>query len=484
MAASTPDPSRPLTKALKVRHLIFLAVGGTIASGFYLASGGAISLAGPAVLITYVIAGLVTIGVMSCLAELSVQGYSAAGFAKYAKDMFGPLIGFLTGWNYWLAWVPGLSAEAIAVGTYLHAFSFFSAYPIWSIALVVLVLDTGVNLIGVLTMGNYELTLSAIKIAVLVIFALVGVAAILGIGMNPVGLSNYTSQGGFFPLGVGGLFTSFLLVFYAYTGIELVSVSSEESLHPERDVPRALIGGAAIVMVVFVSVIAVLLALSSWKTLGTSSSPLIDSLNRIGQPQIASLMTLGIVIASISAIDAGIYVSSRLLFAFARDGYFPKVFARVNAKRKVPVVATITCSSAMFVMVLLEIVAPQYAFVFLGSLATLGFMWAWTIIPVMLIVWRRRLGPEKVRTLKWKVPGYPITPIACILLVGVAIVAPIFQNTPGLFGISGGAMPVVAGAVWVAIWSVYYLTIGRSLRAKHLAAHPDSEDMPAILVNN
>lgn len=466
-----------------MRHLIFLAVGGTIASGFYLASGGAISLAGPAVIITYVLVGLVAIGVMSCLAELSVQGYSAAGFAKYAKDMFGPLVGFLTGWNYWLAWVPGLAAEAIAVGTYLHAFTIFQPYPIWTIAGAVLVIDTAINLIGVLTMGNYALTLSAIKIAVLTIFALVGVAAIVGIGMTPVGLAHYTDQGGFFPLGVGGLFTSFLLVFYAYTGLELVSVSSEESLHPEKDVPRALIGSAAIVMAIFVSVITVLLALSSWKTLGTSSSPLIDALNGIHQPVIANLMTLGIVIASISAIDAGIYVSSRLLFAFARDGYFPKVFARVNPKRKVPVVATVTCTVSMFVLIILEILYPSYAFVFLGSLATLGFMWAWTIIPVMLIVWRFRLGPEKVRALKWKVPLYPFTPIACIVLVGVAIIAPLFQNTPGLFGISGGAMPVVAGALWVAVWTVYYLTIGRRLRAKHLAEHPDSEDMPSLLTN-
>jgi amino acid permease len=99
----------------------------------------------------------------------------------------------------------------------------------------------------------------------------------------------------------------------------------------------------------------------------------------------------------------------------------------------------------------------------------------------MLIVWRTRLGAEKVRNLKWKMPFYPFIPIACILLVGIAIIAPIFQNTPGLWGISGGALPVVAGAVWVAIWTVYYMTIAKRLRAKHLLEHPDAEDMPAIV---
>jgi L-asparagine transporter-like permease len=482
MATSPPDGSQSLHKALHVRHLIFIAVGGTIASGFYLASGGAIALAGPGVIITYILGGLLTMAVMSCLAELSVHGYTASGFAKYAANMFGPLVGFLTAWNYWLAWIPGLGAEGIAVATYLRTFAIFHPYPIWLIALVIFVIDGAINLVGVLTMGNYEFTLSGLKIATLVLFAVVGFAGIIGIGIPAVGFDQYTSQGGFLPLGAAGIFTSFLLVIYAYTGCELISVSSEESVHPERDVPRALIGSAAIVTAIFVGVIGVLLALQSWKVVGTSSSPLIDAMNAIHQGFIAKVLTLGLVLASISAIDAAIYVSSRLLFSLSRDGYFPKVFAKLHPTRKVPILATVVCVSAMYLCVLLDVVSPTNAFVLLGSVTTLGFLWAWFIIPLMQIVWRRRLGKERVKRLKWKVPLYPITPLFCMACVLLAIIAPLFQNTPGLLGLNGGELPVAAGIVWLIIWTVYYKTIGQRLRARHLAEHPEvADELPAFL---
>jgi len=174
----------------------------------------------------------------------------------------------------------------------------------------------------------------------------------------------------------------------------------------------------------------VLLALQSWKVAGTSSSPLIDAMNGIHQGFIAKVLTLGLVLASISAIDAAIYVSSRLLFSLSRDGYFPKVFARLHPTRKVPILATIVCVSAMYLCVLLDVVSPTNAFVLLGSVTTLGFLWAWFIIPLMQIMWRRRLGKERVRRLKWKVPLYPITPI---FLHGVRLArdnrAPLSEHT-------------------------------------------------------
>jgi amino acid transporter, AAT family len=111
-----------LRRALRVRHLVMLAVGGTIASGFLLFAGSAIGIAGPAVIISYVIAGIITIAVMACLAELAVQKPVSASFATYARDTMGPMAGFLTGWNYWLAWVMGAATESVAAGTYFHSF--------------------------------------------------------------------------------------------------------------------------------------------------------------------------------------------------------------------------------------------------------------------------------------------------------------------------------------------------------------------------
>lgn len=457
-----------------------LSVGGTIASGFMLASGGAIALAGPGVLITYIIAGLVSVGVMACLSELSVFKFTAGGFAVYARETMGPLMGFLTGWNYWLAWVAGTAGEAVAIGTYVTSFSAFHAIPVWVVALAFLGVDIAINLIGVLVMGNYEFALSSFKLIGLGIFILFCLAAVLGLGTSSLGTSNFTQHGGFLPLGIGGLFTSFLLVFYAYTGIEMVSVTAEESVKPERDVPRALMGTALLVTVVFSLASLGLTAVIPWNKAGTLSSPLVDAMNRINQPVVAGLMALVVTAASISALDCGVYGSSRMLFALSREGYFPKFMSRTHVTRKVPTAAIASSAACMIVGVLLDVLSPNYAYIFLGSLATLGFLWAWLIIPSAQILYRVQAGAERVRSLRWKVPLYPFTPVACIIAILVAIIGPIFQNSPGPFGINSGALPVIAGAIWTVLWALYYLAIGRNFKhgAEYYASGVEAEYVP------
>lgn len=453
-----------LHRALRLRHLVTLSIGGTLGSGFFLGVGGALSTGGPGVVVTYLIAGLVVVGVMACLAELSVQGQAAGGFAIYAQERLGPWAGFITGWNYWLAWAAGMGAEGIAVGTYVHSLSAFHSIPIWLIAFVVVGVDFGINLIGVLTMGNYEFWLSAIKIVALVVFAIACLAAITGVAGHGSGLDVLTGHGGLFPTGVHGLFNSFLIVFFAFTGVEMINITAEESVKPERDVPRALIGTALGVMVLFIAAVLALASAIPWDHVGTSSSPFYDGLHALHFSFLANLMVVAIIISSVSALDSGLYASSRMLFALSREGYFPKSMSKTHPTRQVPVGALLVCGACIFGGVLLSVVTPSYAFIFLGSLATLGFMWAYVLIPVLQILYRRGLSPQEVKSLRWRVPGYPVTPVVCILLVLTAIVAPIFQNNPGALGINAGLLPVVAGCVWMGVWSIYYAVAGRRFK--------------------
>ncbi len=442
-----------------------LSVGGTIASGFLLASGGAIKLAGPAVVITYIIGGGVSIGVMACLAEISIRGATASGFAKYAEETMGPLMGFLTGWTYWLAWVAGPAAEALAVATFASYLAPFHHVPIWLMAFIVITVDLAINFAGVLAMGNYEFVLSSIKVAALIIFFFLCMFAVFGIGSPALGTTVLLGHGGFLPLGAAGLFTSFLLVFYAYTGIELVSVAAEESVNPVRDVPRALMGTALLVTLIFVGCSIAMVSVVSWHTLGVSSSPLVDAMTAIHQNVFATLLTIAIIIASITGIDAGIYTGSRMLFALSRDSYFPSGGARINAKRQVPTMALIITGLGLYVGVVADVLSPTLAYILLGSLGTLAFLWVWLMIPIMQIIYRLRMTKEEVRNMKWRLPLFPLIPILCIILILVAMIAPIFQSTPGLGPIDAGALPVVAGAGWILIWTAYYFLVGRRLRA-------------------
>src|ERR1700704_177624 len=136
---ATEPISGDLKRRLHVRHLVMLSVGGTIASGFFLFSGSAINIAGPAVVLAYAIAGIISLAVMACLAEMSVTRHVAGSFAIFPQETRGPLPGFLTGGNYWLAWVMGAATESVAAGTYFHVF--YPSIPIWAVAGVIVAIE-------------------------------------------------------------------------------------------------------------------------------------------------------------------------------------------------------------------------------------------------------------------------------------------------------------------------------------------------------
>jgi len=458
-----------LHRRLHLRHLIMLSVGGTIASGFFLFIGQAIGIAGPAVVITFAIVGLVSLAVMACLAELSVNSPTAAvagSFATYAREAMGPLAGFLTGWNYWLAWVMGAATESVAAGTYFHTFR--PEIPIWVVAGVIVAIEMAVNLVGVLFMGEYEFALSALKTVMLAIFVVIGIAAIVGVGFHATGVGAYTAHGGFAPKGLGAVFAALFTVFFAYVGIELVGVSAEETVNPARDVPRALMWTAALVALLFIVGSLVLMAIVPWTRAATTSiSPFVDALNALHVTLIATIVNWVVIIASLSSVDGGLYTASRMFFALAREGYFPESLARTHPRRRVPTLAIVITSLSIFVGAVLAYFYPTTAYVFVASLASFGFLYAWLMIPMAQMLFRRQRGAGYVRALRWRVPLYPLTPIVAIVAVLIAVVGQFFFGSGTRIGpitIPGSGLTVVVGIIWTALWALYFLSVGRTFR--------------------
>ena len=474
--------SGDLKRRLHVRHMIMLSVGGTIASGFFLFSGSAINIAGPAVVIAYAIVGVVSLAVMACLAEMSVTRRVAGSFAIFAQETMGHLSGFLTGWNYWLAWVMGAATESVAAGTYFHVF--YPQIPIWVVAGVIVAIEMVVNLVGVLFMGEYEFILSTIKIAALVVFIVFGGVAIFTSSLNTVGTSGYTAFGGFFPNGIGAVGAALLPVFFAYVGIELVGVTAEESVHPERDVPRALIGTAVIVAVLFIAASLVLLGVITWTKAGTSSSPFVDAFNAMHLGAIANVFNWVVILASLSSVDGGLYTASRMMFAISREGYLPKVLSTTHPKRKTPNAAIFVTSLCIFVGAVLAYFYPTTAYVFVASLSAFGFLYAWLMISISQPLYRMQRGADYVRNLKWKVPLYPLTPIVAIVAVVAALVGQFFapgSQAIGPINIPGSGAVVVIGIVWTALWAIYYLAIARGWGHGHQwrASQEEAQAPPA-----
>lgn len=438
-----------LRKGLKARHMTMIAVGGVIGAGFFLGVGGAIAKAGPSVIIAYLAGGILAFLVLMLLVEMSIGRPVAGSFQRFAFEAFGPRAGFATGWTYWLAFLIGPASETIAAGTFLHVW--FPSIPIWGFALVVAVLMTVVNLVGVAFFGEVEFWLSLVKVIALIAFIIWGAMVVTGAGpQSPTTIHNLVNDGGFAPAGIGGLLGAMLLVMFSYGGTEAIGTTAEESEHPERDLPRVLRSTLVRILVLYVASVSVLMMVLPWQQAGTSSSPFVDAMNILGGPVAANVMNIVVLTAALSCIDSGIYATSRMLFSMSREGYFPAVFAKVS-KNNTPRIAIATSTAVLFLGALLYAFAPEFAYLWLASFSGFGFMFAWLMIALSQPRMRKILEAEG--TLKWKAPG-----ARAAVVVSVVIILAIFV---GQFFIEGGWVMLAAGAIWLLFTMAYYQVSGK-----------------------
>lgn len=450
-----------LKRELKVRHLTMISIGGVIGAGYFLGCGAAIQSAGPAVIISYLLGGFITILVMALLSEMGVAMPVAGSFQVYASKAISPFAGFVTGWTYWLAFLIGPASETIAAGTYLHLW--FPGVPIWVFSLIVALLMTIVNLIGVLVFGEVEFWLSLIKVVALITFIIWGCVAVFGMPIHGVSLSNMFAFGGFAPQGMAGVLAAMIIVIFAYGGTEAIGTAAGESSNPARDLPRALTGTVLRIVVLYVFSIAVLVMVLPWKQAGISSSPYVDAFGILGGPIAANIMNFVVLTAALSCIDTGVYATSRMLFSLARDGYFPEFFGRLHPTRKVPVNAIATCCLVLFAGSLMFFFVQDFAYVWLASLSGFGFLFAWLMIALSQPGMRKILERENPAALKWKAPFCPYTQyLAVILMLAVFL---------GQFFVPGGWKVMAAGIAWLIIASLYYFLVAKKSMEKAQTSH-------------
>ena len=230
-----------LSRALTHRHVQMIAIGGAIGTGLFLGSGTAIQKAGPAIILAYFIAGIFCFFMMRAIGELILSDLSKNSFIEFVREYLGPRFEFIVGWTYWLCWESLAMADLTASGIYIRYW--FPGIPQWLTAFWIIVLLLAFNLLSVGAFGELETWFSSIK--VLAILALIGTGVVLlamnaKVGGHNVSLSNLVSYGGFFPKGFNGLLAAFPMVIFAFTGIEMVGLTSGETADPKRDLPQAI----------------------------------------------------------------------------------------------------------------------------------------------------------------------------------------------------------------------------------------------------
>ncbi|KWW20680.1 MULTISPECIES: amino acid permease [Bacillaceae] len=417
---------RNLQRTMTSRHITMMALGGAIGAGLFKGSSSAIDMAGPAVILAYLIGGIILLFIMQGLAEMAVANSGARTFRDLVQSILGKYPAYFLDWIYWKMWVLNITAESIVAAIFIQYW--LPGYPIWMLALAVSVLVTAVNLLSVKVFAETEYWLALIKITVIIVFILAGLLLLLvTFGDHAaVGFSNLTDNGGFFPNGSKGLITAMLVVIYSYGGTEIIGVTLAETKNPEKVVPKAVRSTLIRIISFYIIPFFIIVSLIPWNEVnGVPESPFVMVFQMIGIPGADHIMNAVVLLAIISSMNSGLYGSSRVLYTQAVDGRIPKIFSRLS-KKKVPVYAILMCTSALYIGVLISLFAGSKTFDFL--MGSLGYtvLFIWLIIAFAHLKSRKQQqGKPSAYAVKW----FPYTTWAAIIALLMILIGIIFTTS-------------------------------------------------------
>ncbi|MCQ9335801.1 amino acid permease [Corynebacterium phoceense] len=421
MMSVSDTSSSALGHGLKVRHLTMMGLGSTIGAGLFLGTGVGISAAGPAVLVAYVIAGFLAILVMQMLGEMGTVIPASGSFSEYAEHGIGRWAGFTQGWIYWLATVAVLGAEITGAAGFIGAW--FGVTP-WMPAAICVAIFGIINLLHVRNFGEFEYWFAAIKVIVIVAFLIIGALLIFGLlpGHTFIGTEVFLADG-FMPNGLGGVAAALLAVAFAFGGIEVVAIASAESEDPKRSLVNAVRSTILRISVFYLGSVLVITFLLPYSSLGNAKSaaesPFTMVLERAGIPGAAGFMEVIIVLALLSAFNAQIYASSRMMHSLAARGEAPKLFIKTNAKG-VPTNAIALSVALSVVMVILNYADTGWLLTFMLNAAGASLLIVWVFIAVSQLRLRRQL--EAIHPLPIRMWAFPyLTWFALAIFVALAV---------------------------------------------------------------
>jgi len=399
-----------LKRTLGVWQAAAVSIGAIIGAGIFVLIGVASGLAGPAVILSFILAGLAALFTALCAAELSSFITESGGSYIYTHHAFGRFWGFIVGWVQTADYVIGASAVSIGFAGYLI---YFLGIPSTTVAVIIIAfllpLALGViNLRGMREAAGFNSSMVLLKIIALIIF--------IGIGAWFIGLhgpsGSYTP---FFPTGISGMLHGAAIIFFAFVGFNTVTVIAEEVKDPVRNVPRALLIAFVVCAALYIGVSTVAIGLVDWSVLATSDAPLETALHVATQnPFVLAYVSIAALFATASVVMSSILGGSRALFAMARQKLLPHPITRISGSG-VPYISVIIVSLVMAGIVLASggnLAALAQVFNF-GTLLTFFFI-------NLSLVKLRWDDPEAVRG--FEVPAYPLTPVLGILSCALLLV--------------------------------------------------------------
>jgi amino acid transporter, AAT family len=451
-SATSQNPDE-LRRRLTQRQLTMLAIGGAIGVGLFLGSSVTIRLAGPGVIVTYLIGALIAMIVAYSLAEMAVVQPVAGSFGVYAQTYLSPWAGFSVRATYALVQIIAIGAEVTAVAIY---FAFwFPGVPQWLWVVTVSMCLVAVNTLQVGRFGEFEYWFALIKVVAIIVFIVLGLALIIGLGPAPaIGLSNLTSHGGFLPFGWKGVWLALTLVITSYMGVEVIAVTAGEAQDPAKSIPRAMRTIVFRLVIFYVLAIGIMLAMTPWNQTGSdlTGSPFVRALSIARIPFAAGIMNLVVITAALSSANTNLYLTTRMLFSLSRGRYAPRWLGLLSGNG-VPRRALAVSTAGMIAAILLAIYAPSRAFLMLYGVAVAGMFFVWIVILLTHIAFRRAVGPKRVALLPMRLLFFPYSSA-----LGIAALLGIAAST---FYVDGLQYTVPAFAPFLLLISLAYWVIRR-----------------------
>ncbi|MFF8553036.1 amino acid permease [Streptomyces sp. NPDC015501] len=427
-------PPEPLAHGLKQRHLTMLGLGGVIGAGLFVGSGAGIAVAGPAIVVSYLIAGALAMLVMRMLGEMSAAMPASGSFSVHAERALGRWAGFSVGWLYWFLLVVVLAVEATAAAQIAHGW--VPAVEPWAWVLLFMVVFTAANLTAVKNFGEFEFWFAALKVGAIVVFLVLGLLAVLGLlpDTDPVGTVNLTGRGGFLPNGWSGVVSGVLTVVFAFGGLEVVTIAAAETDDPARAVGRAVRSAVVRILFFYVGSMLVIVTVLPWTAQQAGLSPYVKVLDAIGVPSAGQIMNIVVFVALLSALNANLYGSSRMIFSLAERGEAPRGLLKVSGGGRasggrspgraggVPRRAVLASVAFGFVSVLLNLLWPDTVFLYLLNSVGAVLLFVWALIAASQLRLRARLEREAPEALSLRMWCFPfLTWLTLAGLLGVLV---------------------------------------------------------------
>ena len=473
---SHSDTTSRHPRRFKAHHLSMMALGGAIGAGFFLGTGVAISEAGPAVLVSYVLAALIAVSVMYSLAELAAALPSMGSFSTYAEAGIGRWAGFLSGWLYWFMLIMVLGLEITGAAQIFIAW--FPSVPQWLVALVIVVVLGGINLLAAGDFGRVEAALASLKVAAIALFLIIGCALIVGVipGREQSVVEMVFGNGGFMPKGIGGIAVGLLAIITSFGGIEVITIATAETEDAQRAMSRAIRSVIWRILVFYVGSVVLLICLLPWDSEAMRTNPFASVLDMAGIPAVGRIMEIIVFVALISAFSANIYASSRMAYSLSARGMGARWLLGAGASRSAraardggedlhdvmaseaqgDIAQGRTPKRAVAVSVVLALVSVALNWFLPSSL--LGILinsvgMVLLIIWILIVIAQMRLRPslEAAGTLTIRMPLWPY--LSWVVLAALGVVVVLMMTTD-----SGRAQLAAMGGLSVLVVAIFFVS--------------------------